>query len=111
MGKVPTHMPWVPTSSYDELHLLLDEAHRMANANGPDPELDLQGLAKPLWAHHSIRRGSDTVARSTRAETGATEQDIDLVYGWNEAMYSARMQMHYESRFDRDRRKMVTRLV
>ena len=44
-------------------------------------------------------------------ETGATEQDIDLVYGWNETMYSAKMQMHYESRFDRDRRKAVTRLV
>ena len=90
---------------------LLDEAHRLANLETPDPELDLQGLPKPLWAHHSNRRLSDTVARQTMAETGASEQDIDLVFGWQEAMHSARMQLHYESKFDREKRKAVTRKV
>jgi hypothetical protein len=111
VGTVATHMPWVPSSSYKGLHLMLDEAYRAANADGPDPELDLQGLASPLWGHHSFRRGADTIARKTMQLTGATEQDIDLVFGWMEAMYSARMQIHYESRFDRDRRAAVTRMV
>ena len=71
----------MPSSSYEPIHGLLDEAHRLANLESPDPELDLQGLAKPLWAHHSQRRGSDTIARATMAETGATEQDIDLTFG------------------------------
>lgn len=110
-GKVQTHMPWVPNSSYGQLDELLDEAHRLANLESPDPELDLQGLAKPEWGHHSNRRCSDTVARQTRSETGASEQDIDLVFGWQEAMYSARMQLHYESKFDREARKVVTRMV
>ena len=104
-------MPWVPNSSYGQLDELLDEAHRLANLESPDPELDLQGLAKPEWGHHSNRRCSDTVARQTRSETGASEQDIDLVFGWQEAMYSARMQLHYESKFDREARKVVTRMV
>ena len=68
-----------------------------------------RGGTKPLWGHHSNRRCSDTVARQTMAETGASEQDIDLVFGWMEAMYSARMQLHYESKFDREKRKAVTR--
>ena len=48
------------------------------------------------------------LARQTRALTGATEQDIDMIFGWLEAMYSHKMQLHYESRFDRTRRSMVT---
>ena len=110
-GSVQTHMPWVPSSSYEPIHGLLDEAHRLANLESPDPELDLQGLAKPLWGHHSNRRGADTVARQTMSVTGATEQDIDLTFGWQEAMYSARMQIHYESKYDREKRKAVTRKV
>ena len=110
VGKVQTHMPWVPTSSYDHLHEMLDEAHRLSGGLA-DPELDLQGLAKPLWGHHSNRRGSDTIARATMSITGATEQDIDLTYGWREAMYSHLMQVHYESKFDREKRKAVTRMV
>ena len=106
-----SHMPLAPQSTYDALHALLDEAHRLANLESPDPELDLQGLAKPRWGHHSFRRMADTVARQTMSITGASEQDIDLIFGWSERMYSQKMQVHYESRFDRERRKIVTRLV
>ena len=109
-GKVQSHMPWVPSSSYDHLHEMLGEAHLLAGGLA-DPQLDLQGLAKPLWGHHSNRRGSDTIARATMSETGATEQDIDLTYGWREAMYSHIMQVHYESKFDREKRTAVTRMV
>ena len=45
------------------------------------------------------------------SQTGASEQDIDLTFGWMENFYSAKMQVHYESRFTRERRSCVTRLV
>ena len=46
----------------------------------------------------------DTVARQTMARSGASEQDSDIYFGWNENMYSQRMQLHYESNFTRERR-------
>ena len=67
------HMPLQPSSTYDLLHECLPRAFELANAQGPDPELDLRGLAAPLWGHHSIRRGADTVARHTMLITGATD--------------------------------------
>ena len=101
-------MPIQPGSTYDVLHDVMDDAFRMANESSPDPELDLRGLAKPLWGHHSARRAADTFARQSRESTGATERDIDIVFGWQEALYSAQMQLHYESHFDRERRAAVT---
>ena len=109
-GKEASHMPLDPKSTYNSLHELLDEAHRLANRSNPDPELDCPG-GEPLWGHHSFRRFADTVARQTMAETGATEQDIDLTFGWLEAMYSQKMQIHYESKFVREKRKAVTSKV
>mmetsp|Transcript_66296 Transcript_66296/g.198036 ORF Transcript_66296/g.198036 Transcript_66296/m.198036 type:complete len:2091 (+) Transcript_66296:2828-9100(+) len=107
-----SHMPLAPQSTYDTLHGMMDEAFRLSNPEGDrDPELDLQGLPSPLWGHHSFRRFADTCARQTMKESGATEQDIDLTFGWMEAFYSAKMQIHYESRFTRERRCCVTRLV
>jgi hypothetical protein len=105
-------MPLDPQSTYSKLHEMLDTAVAACSPPGdPDPELDLAGRATPLWGHHSFRRFADTVARQTRGETGASEQDIDLMFGWMEAFYSARMQLHYESYFVRERRCAVTRLV
>ena len=63
------------------------------------------------WGHHSNRRCADTVARQTRGETGAEESDIDIVFGWMENFYSSKMQMHYESKFDREKRKVVTMMI
>ena len=48
------------------------------------------------------------VARETMHLTGATEQDIDIIFGWLEAFYSQKMQVHYQSRFTRTRRCAVT---
>ena len=59
----------------------------------------------------TARRFADTVARATMALTGATEQDIDMIFGWLEAFYSRKMQIHYQSDFDRERRCAVTRLI
>ena len=109
--KILAHMPLQPASTYSALHALLDATFAAANADGPDPELDLQGRAEPLWGHHSFRRFADTVARTTRGLTGATEQDIDIIFGWNESMYSHKMQLHYQTKFDREQRCCVTRMV
>ena len=105
------HMPIQPGSTYSILHDSFDAAFAEANRTSPDPELDLRGLEAPLWGHHSARRGADSVARQTREQTGASEQDIDLVFGWQEAFYNAKMQLHYEGPFDRVRRACVTSMM
>ena len=54
---------------------------------------------------------ADTVARQTMHLTGATERDIDIIFGWNEALYHAIMQLHYESNLQREKRSMVTSMI
>ena len=105
-----SHMPLQPASTYKLLHECLPKAYELAQALGDD-ELDLRGLPAPLWGHHSIRRGADTVARQTMHITGATERDIDIIFGWNEALYHAVMQLHYESNLQRERRCVVTSMM
>ena len=107
-----SHMPVDPSTTYGTLHKLMDEAYLQANPTGdPDPWLDLQGLDEPLWGHHSFRRCADTVARATMSQTGVQEDDIDLIFGWQEKMYSRRMQYHYATRFNREKRYRVTMLL
>ena len=106
-----THMPLQPSSTYEMLHECLPKAFELANAYGPDPELDLRGLSSPLWGHHSNRRGADTVARQFMEFTGATERDIDVIFGWNERLARAIMQLHYESNMERTRRSRVTSMM
>ena len=105
-----SHMPLQPSSTYAALHECLPRAYELAKALGDD-EIDLRGLAEPLWGHHSIRRGADTVARQTMHITGATERDIDIIFGWNEALYHAIMQLHYESNLQWEKRCMVTSMM
>ena len=105
------HMPLDPGGTYQRLHQLMEEAWVESRKEGPDPELDLQGYEEPLWGHHSFRRFADTVARQTMAQTGASVQDIDLYFGWMERFYNAQMQVHYASRFTRERRSCVTSLA
>ena len=104
-------MPLNGQSTYGMLHEIMKASYEIANASSPDPELDLMGLSDPLWGHHSFRRFADTVARQTMHLTGATEEDIDLIFGWMEAFYSAKMQRHYDSGFTRERRSKVTSLM
>ena len=106
-----SHMPLVSQTTYEMLHKVMEKAFVEVNRVSPDPELDLNGRDAPLWGHHSFRRFADTVARATMAETGATEQDIDLLFGWMEAFYSQKMQIHYEAKFVRERRCRVTSLI
>ena len=78
-------------------------------ARGPDPEFDLEGRDSPKWGNHSIRRVADSAARQSMAETGASEEDIDLVFGWNEAVHASKMQHYYASRRDIVRRAAARR--
>ena len=82
----------------------------MANSapDDPDPQLDLEGHDAALFGEHSDRRLADTNARREMINTGVTEMDIDLTLGWQEKFYSAKMQIHYEQRLDRERRALVT---
>ena len=106
------HMPIQPGSTYGALHDICDDAHAATHTPlSPDPELDLQGRATPLWAHHSWRRAADTFARQTMSLTEVSEADIDLVFGWMEAFYGQKMQRHYESHFDRLKRAAVTSMI
>ena len=105
-------MPIQPGSTYTVLHDVCDASHRATHsAQDPDQELDLRGRESPLWGHHSWRRAADTFACQMMAETGATEADIDIVFGWQEAFYNQKMQRHYESTFDRIKRAAVTSMI
>lgn len=112
-GRRMTCMPLSPDSTYAALHKAMDMAFAEANADpeDPDPELDLGGASRPKWTNHSWRRFADRVARSTMAETGATEMDIDRFFGWREHFYEKLMQVHYAGREDRVKRANVTRRV
>uniref|UniRef100_A0A7S2IKX2 Uncharacterized protein n=1 Tax=Haptolina brevifila TaxID=156173 RepID=A0A7S2IKX2_9EUKA len=111
-GSRISHMPVDPSTTYPTWHKMFDKAYELANPEGdPDPWLDLQGLTEPLWGHHSLRRLADTVARVTMDRTGVREDDIDLIFGWNEKMYNQTMQHHYATRFNREKRYRVTRYL
>ena len=58
-----------------------------------------------------MRRLGDTTARRYRSFTGASEAAIDIYFGWQERVLKKAMQVHYESKFDREKRKNVTRLI
>ena len=107
-GASTTHMPIVPRSTAEVVVKAHQRAYVLANADSPDLDLDLEGLDEPLWGDHSDRRGADTNARRSMGITEATEMDLDLYFGWQERMYSQKMQVHYESTFTRVRRKAVT---
>jgi hypothetical protein len=112
-GKL-THMPLTPGSSYVHHVGALRAAYEIsARMEAPDLELDLQGEDAPHFANHSLRRHADRVARETRAQTGASEMDIDVVFGWNEAERRKNMQLHYQGldRVQRVRRACVTMML
>ena len=88
---------------------LLHQSGPSAKANldptDPDPDLDLELGAEPKWTTHSLRRGSDTVARRDMEATEASAADIDLFYGWHERVLTKEMQVHYSSMSIKERMK------
>ena len=77
----------------------------------PDRELDLAGLEKPKWGHHSLRRTSDKIARDTMDVTGAEKGDIDDQYGWKQKERKADQQLAYAGLRDRAHRARISMMI
>ena len=54
---------------------------------------------------------ADHMARANMSKTGASESDIDRIFGWNESWYRKKMQLHYAGREDRVKRAKYTAYV
>ena len=105
-------MPLSKDSSYTHLIGALKKAWSISSAmTEVDTELDLDGLDKPKWGHHTLRRTSDKIARETIEETGATKEDIDDMYGWKQAERAKEMQVAYAGRKQRARRARVSMMI
>ena len=111
-GSVLTHMPLKAESSYTHLMGALKEAwNTSSRLEEPDEELDLEGLEKPKWGHHTFRRTADKFARQYMQETGTSKEDIDDMFGWKQAERSKDMQKHYDVRRNRSRRAAITMMI
>ena len=113
LGKKLTHMPLATTSTYTHLVSAIKEAHTISEGmEDPDPEFDLQGLEKPKFGNHSLRRHSDKVARESlplHADLGRvelTKRVIDYFYGWLLKEMKKDMQLHYAG-LDRRARRVL----
>ena len=68
-----------------------------------NPDLDLDPGREPKWSTHSLRRLADATARRHMEQTGATEDQIDIYFGWHERVLLKAMQRHYASMSIRQR--------
>ena len=111
-GNLLTHMPLVPDSSYTHIMGAMKEAYAKSQAmEEPDLELDLEGLEKPKFGHHTNRRTGDKVARDSQDVTGAEKGEIDDHFGWNQRERAKDSQLHYAGRRDRSRRARITMML
>ena len=101
----PTLMPLTTSSGGVVIKELLIKAWAKANSDtyDPDPDLDLPAGKLPKWSSHSLRRLADTTARRHMAESGATEAEIDIYFGWHEKILLRAMQVHYSQMSIRER--------
>ena len=74
---------------------------------GEDPDLDFPPGQEPKWSTHSLRRLADTTARRYMEETGVTEDQIDIYFGWHEKVLLKAMQVHYASLSIRERMRLA----
>ena len=63
----------------------------------------------PIWCRAC--RVADRSARDNRHLSGASEVEIDRMFGWNEAAYRKVMQLHYAGRHERVARKAITKYM
>ena len=118
LGKVLTHMPLSTGSTYTHLVGAMKEAAEISEKLAePDEELDLQGLTKPKWGNHSLRRHSDKVARESLhkhdnkiSKIEVNKQLIDYFYGWMLKERHKDMQLHYAG-LDRFTRRGLARVT
>ena len=83
-GHSLTLMPLCTKSTYAGMIDLLPEAEEKCK---PDPDFDLEGASVATYGNHSLRQLADRCARANRDRSGASEVDIDRMFGWNEAEY------------------------
>ena len=111
-GHLLTHMPFSKDSSYKTIIGAMRDAYEISKGmEEPDLEMDLAGREEPKWGHHSLRRGADRFARDSMAETGATKDDIDDLFGWKQRERALDMQLHYAGLRDRALRARVTMMI
>ena len=90
----------------------MKEAYAKSQAmEEPDLELDLEGLEKPKFGHHTNRRTGDKVARDSQEVTGVEKGEIDDHFGWNQRERAKDSQLHYAGRRDRSRRARLTMML
>ena len=58
-----------------------------------------------MWTTRALRRLADSVARRDREKANVSEAEIDLYFGWHEAILLKEMQRHYEAMSIRSRMK------
>ena len=106
----PTHMPLAVSSAFAPTKALLTQAYVLANVDkmDPDPDLDVEPGRAPRWTTHSLRRGADTAARRHMGESGATEGEIDIYFGWHEKILLKSVQLHYAAMQVRVRMLLAT---
>ena len=100
-GKLLTHRPLQPGSTYLHLSKAVVDAYHLGRDSGiEDTELDLMGSdpEKPKVGNHWARRKGDKEARDFRHLTGVSEDDIDDQFGWNQKKRQQAQQIHYSGR-------------
>ena len=111
-GRRLSHMPLAVDSSYTHLIGALRKAWVISEAmDDPDPELDLDGLEKPKWRHHTFRRSSDRFARETMEDTGVSKEDIDDQFGSDQAQRAKVQQLRYAGRAKRSQRAKISMMI
>ena len=71
----------------------------------------MEGASKSSYGNHSLRQLADRSLRDNRSKSGASEVEIDRMFGWNEAAYRRVMQLHYAGRHEREARKCITKFM
>ena len=111
-GRLLTHMPLSPDSSYTHIIGAIHDAYEQSSQmEEPDLELDLAGLERPKWGHHTLRRTGDKVARDSQEVTGVDKGEIDDHFGWDQRNRAKDSQLHYAGRRDRARRARITMML
>lgn len=110
-GASITLMPLGEASTYRNFIDLLPAAEAIVRQRSPDPYFDLADRSESSYGNHSLRQMADRVARRTRSTTGVSEEDIDAMFGWNEAAVRKRQQLHYEGRAERAKLARITEFV
>ena len=93
----------VSTALGNTKSLLEKSALRASRMVGGDPELEVSYGRPAHWTSHSLRRLADTVARKFQKANEVTDEEIDLYFGWHEAILLKEMRRHYSAQQVRSR--------